>query len=168
MSSILKPSNRSYREFHSTETALLRVITTYCSIWTASESLSYYYLTSVQPLKRSTTGFYSTVYFGISGHAHSWLKSYLHHRFQSISIHGGTSKRFEVKYSVPHGSCLGPLSFVLYASKLFTIIERHLPDVRAHADDTLLYISFNVNAGEEQSVALENMQRQRLEAIWQA
>ena len=104
-------------------------------------------------------------HFGISGHAHFWFKCYLHHRFQSISIHGGTSKRFEVKYSVPHGSCLGPLSFVLYASKLFTIIERHLPDVRAHADDTLLYISFNVNSGEEQSVALENMQRQRLEAI---
>ena len=49
----------------------------------------------------------------------------------SLSINGGTSRRFEVKYGVPQGSCLGPLLFALYASKLFTIIERHLPDAHA-------------------------------------
>ena len=87
-------------------------------------------------------------HFGISGHAHSWFKSYLHHRFQSISTHGGTSERFEGKHGVPHGSCLGPLSFVLYASKLFTII------VHAYGDETELYISFNANSSEEQSAAL--------------
>ena len=37
---------------------------------------------------------------------------------------------------------LGPLLFVLYASKLFTIIERHLPQVHAYADDTQLYVAF--------------------------
>lgn len=39
-------------------------------------------------------------HFGISGQAHSWFKSYLHHRFQFKSIHGETLKRFEVKYGV--------------------------------------------------------------------
>ena len=67
--------------------------------------------------------------FGISGNVHSWFTSYLHDRFQSISINRETSRWFEVKYGVPQGSCLGPLLFTLYASKLFTIIERHLPDV---------------------------------------
>ena len=79
-------------------------------------------------------------HFGISGHAHFWFKCYLHHRFQSISIHGGTSKRFEVNYGVPQGSCLSPLMFVLYTSKLLTIIERHLPDVRAYAYDTHVHL----------------------------
>ena len=36
---------------------------------------------------------------------------YLHDRFQSISINGETSRRFEVKYGVPQGSCLGLLLF---------------------------------------------------------
>ena len=49
-------------------------------------------------------------------------------------------------------------------SKLYTIIERH----HAYADDTQLYISFNANSSEEQWAALENMQNERLDAIWQA
>ena len=52
--------------------------------------------------------------------------------------------------------------FVLYKSKLFTIIERHLPDVHAYAYDTQVFISFNANSSEEQSAG------QRLYAIWQA
>ena len=85
-------------------------------------------------------------------------------RFQSISIHGGTSKKFEAKYGVPQESCLGLTLFFLYASKLFTIIERH----HAYADDTQLYMSFNANSSEEQSADKENMQNERSDAIWQA
>ena len=38
-------------------------------------------------------------------------------------------------------------------------MEHHLPDVHAFANDTQLYISFNANSSEEQSTALENMQK---------
>jgi len=47
---------------------------------------------------------------------------------------------------------------MLYASKLFEIIERHLPDVHTYADDTQLYISFNADSSAEQSAAVEAMQ----------
>ena len=92
-------------------------------------------------------------HFGISGHAHSWFKSYLHNRCQSISTHGGKSKRFEGKYGVPHGSCLGTLLFVLYSSKLFTTI------VHAYTDDTELYISFKANSSWEQSAVLRTCKK---------
>ena len=80
--------------------------------------------------------------FCISGRVLSWLRSYLHNRSQSVSVNGETSRSFDVKYGVPQGSCLGPLLFIPYVSKLFTIVERHLPEVHAYADDTQFYIAF--------------------------
>ena len=47
-----------------------------------------------------------------------------------VSVKGETSRLFDVKHGVPQGSRLGPLLFILYVSKLFTI------------DDMQLYITF--------------------------
>ena len=54
------------------------------------------------------------------------------------------SDLFSLDFGVPQGSCqcLGPLLFLLYSSKLFKIIENHLPQVHSYADDTQLYLSF--------------------------
>ena len=89
----------------------------------------------------------------------SWFSSYLNNRSQFISVNGATSKLFYLQYGVPQGSCLGPLLFVIYASKLFSVLEHHLPDVHAYVDDTHLYISFKPDSSAEQSkalIALEN------------
>ena len=96
--------------------------------------------------------------FGISGPVLSWFSSYLNNRSQFISVNGATSKHFDLQYGVPQGSCLGPLLFVIYASKL-VVLEYHLPDVHAYTDDTQLYISFKPDSSAEQSkvlTALEN------------
>ena len=39
---------------------------------------------------------------------------------------------------VPQRSCLGPLLFTIYASKIFEIIKEYLPQTHAYADDTQL------------------------------
>jgi len=92
--------------------------------------------------------------FGISGPVLSWFSSYLNNRSQFISVNGATSKHFDLQYGVPQGSCLGPLLFVIYASKLFSVLEYHLPDIHAYTDDTQLYISFKPDSSAEQSKVL--------------
>ena len=96
--------------------------------------------------------------FGISGKALEWFSSYLSGRSQRVTL-DGVSKEFTTTCGVPQGSCLGPLLFTLYSSKLFMTIEKYLPCLHAYADDTLLYLSFKpgCTATEEESIAaMEN------------
>ena len=44
--------------------------------------------------------------------------------------------------------------FITYVNKPFTIIERHLPDGYAYADDTRLYLSFKPDRKQDQAAAL--------------
>ena len=60
---------------------------------------------------------------GISGVPLQWFKSYLSNRSQRIAVQGMLSELFHLDCGVPQGSCLGPLLYVIYASKLFNIIE---------------------------------------------
>jgi hypothetical protein len=96
--------------------------------------------------------------FGIQDQVLKWFTSYLSNRSQFISVNGGTSKRFDLKNSVPQGSCLGPLLFVLYVSKFFQILESHLSDAHVLADDNQLYVSFQPDSMSEQLSAVTVME----------
>ena len=96
--------------------------------------------------------------FGIRGTALSWFASYLSNRYQQILIDGSLSMNFELSCGVPQGSCLGSLLFVLYASKIFQIVDKHLPGIHCYADDSQLYLSFCPNASVNQAVALARME----------
>lgn len=99
------------------------------------------------------------VSFGIRGTALDWFSSYLSNRHQRINFNGHLSENFQLHYGIPQGSCLGPLLFTIYSSKLFQIIKNHLPDVHAYADDTQLYLAFSPDNTVGQSQAITAMER---------
>ena len=66
---------------------------------------------------------------GLNGTALSWFCSYLSGRTQRISVQGALSNVFYLRFGVPQGSCLGPILFNIYSSKIFDIVGRHLPKV---------------------------------------
>lgn len=61
--------------------------------------------------------------FGISGTALRWFKSYLVGRSQRICFESCYFKEFDLSNGAPQGSCIGPLPFTIYASKLFEIVK---------------------------------------------
>ena len=57
-------------------------------------------------------------HFGIQSLELQWFQSYLSKRSQVCVINGRTSSTKEIVCSVPHGSILGPLLFLLYINDL--------------------------------------------------
>ena len=110
----------TYRKFHSTESALLKVkndillnmnsqhvtLLVLLDLSAAFDTIDYGIL--LEKLRSA---------FGVRDTALSWIASYLSGRTQQVSIDGTLSMKFDLECGVPQGSCLGPLLFVVYASK---------------------------------------------------
>ena len=77
---------------------------------------------------------------------------------QKVTVDGVLSDRFGIDFGVPQGRCLGPLLFVIYSSKLFNIVSRHLPNVHAYADDTQLYLAFKPGNYANETAAVSSIQ----------
>ena len=82
-------------------------------------------------------------HYGIRGLANEWFKSYLSNRKQYVSINGHDSNLADVKFSVPQGSVLGPLLFLVYINDFSEALK--FCNVRHFADDTnLIHFSKSV------------------------
>ena len=81
--------------------------------------------------------------YGITGTALRWFETYLTDRCQVIQLNGESSDEMRLKFGVPQGSVLGPLSFTLYTAPLGEITRRHSVELHLYADDTQVYMSFS-------------------------
>ena len=152
----------AYREFHSTETALLRVVNDillnmnrrHVSLLVLLDLIAAFDTVDHDSLlHRLETS------FGITGSAIKWFTSYLSNRSQRVSLKGTLSDSHCLPFGVPQGSCLGPLLFTVYASKLYEVIKNHLPNVHTFADDTQLYMSFKPDSSVSEAQAISSMER---------
>ena len=119
----------AYRKYHSTQTALLKVknnlllnknnghvtILVLLDLSAAFNTVDHDLL--LQKLQSV---------IDIQGTALSWFQSYLGKRSQQISINGTLSRKFYLQCGIPQGSCLSPLLFTIYLSKLFEILRHDL------------------------------------------
>ena len=94
-------------------------------------------------------------WFGVTGEALNWLKSYLTGRCQRIKIGDCLSSKANLKFGVPHGSVLGPLLFSLYTTPLSSMTFEHAIPHHLYADDSQLYVSF---ASGHSAAALNGLQ----------
>ena len=59
---------------------------------------------------------------------------------------------------MPKGSVLGPVLFTLYTGPIGQIIRRHRLDFHLFADDSQLYVSFQINDANDETIALARIQ----------
>ena len=77
-------------------------------------------------------------HYGIKGVANNWFKSYITERKQYTTIGDYHSTLQDIFYSVPQGTVLGPLLFILYINDLHQVIQ-HCSAFH-YADDTNLLL----------------------------
>ena len=145
----LLPINQSaYRQYHSTETAVLKVFSD------VLEAADHGKLTLLVLLDLSSA--FDIVdrdilcrqmqsSFGFDGQALNWLRSYLNGRECQIKIGDTTSSRVLSICCVPQGSVLGPTLFSIYTADLSRIIASHGLRSHFYADDTQVYGHCDVN-----------------------
>ena len=82
-------------------------------------------------------------WFGVSGKALDWFKSYMTGRSRRITLGNCLSSRSDLSFGVPQGSVLGPLLLTLYTTPLSSLVSGHAIPHHVYADDSQLYVSFS-------------------------
>lgn len=150
---LFEPFQSAYREYHSVETALLKINNDLLKNLDNGK-ISALILTDLSAafdtinhdllLKRLQ------LRFGITNTALEWFKSYLTGRCQAVKIAGLGDFR-ELKWGVPQGSILGPILFTLYTMPLSDIARKYGISHHFYADDAQLYLELR-NATSEESL----------------
>ena len=144
-----EPLQSAYRNGHSTETALVRIqndllravdrkecaILVLLDLSAAFDTIDHSIL--LNRLKQR---------IGMGGVALKWINSYLTNRTQAIFVQGVSSASRELIFGVPQGSVLGPKLFCVYSGPIGVIAQMHNLEVHLYADDTQLYIFFDVKS----------------------
>ena len=76
--------------------------------------------------------------YGIRGIANNLIRSYLTNRWQFVSGGGFSSSQLIIDISVPQGSVLGPILFLIYINDLSSCSNF---ETTLHADDSVLTLS---------------------------
>ena len=129
----------AYRRGHSTETAMLKVIS---DVLLAADSGQVSLLVLLDLSAAFDTVDHNILIsrlhhaFGIQGLAQSWIESFIFKRTQAVSFAGNLSSVSLVTCGVPQGSVIGPVLFLLYTADVLVIVRRHSMTGHSYTDDT--------------------------------
>ena len=96
--------------------------------------------------------------FGIEGDALNWFDSYLRPRQCKVNVGASYSNIRELSFSVPQGSCAGPVLYLVYASTMQEAVPSDI-QIHGYADDHALKISFNAKDRAEESKSIDCLQQ---------
>ena len=139
---LLPDLQSAYKVNHSTETAVLKVLSDILLALDSGDvgtlvmldlSAAFDSVDHVTLLKRLKTS------YGLRGNVIQWFASYLSGLTQCVHSSKTRSSMSTLLYGVPQGSVLGPILFLLYIADVLQLIKRHQLQPHAYADDTQIY-----------------------------
>ena len=141
-SNLLPEKQSAYRKCHSTETVLLDILLDVSSaadngqvtlLGLLDQSSAFDVIDHLILLERLRHD------FGFSGQVLNWVRSYSTGRSQRVYFNWISSSMTLLMCSVPQGSVLGPLLFILYTAEIPSIVESFGFHAHSYADDLQIY-----------------------------
>ena len=137
----------AFRNFHSSETALLRVQNDILVSLDSGRSTALFLLdlsAAFDTIDKNILLHRLKHWFGITSSVLPSLSSFLTNRFQTVEASNSKSQPVLSEFGIPQGSVLGFSLYSQNTTPFHSIISKY-PGIRCHfyADDTLIYISFS-------------------------
>jgi hypothetical protein len=145
---LLPKLQSGFRRHHSTESALLRVLS---DLFSSVDSGRISLLALLDVSAAFDTVDHAilldrlSISFGITGSAFDWMRSFVVGRTQTVHYCGSISQCAVVRSGVAQGSVLGPLLYVLYTADIQKLVESLGFGVHLYADDTQFHGSCAVS-----------------------
>jgi len=142
----------AYRRHHSTETAMLKVLS---DVLLAADNQKVTLLALLDLSAAFDCVDHDILLhrlqsiFGLGGKVIEWLRSFLTGRTQQVLRDGCLSEIVLILFGVPQGSVIGPILFILYVVEVFGIIASYGLDCHSYADDTQVYISVPATVADD-------------------
>ena len=95
--------------------------------------------------------------FGITGNALNWYNTYLRPRLCYVEITGSRSQSRIIDFSVPQGSCAGPVLYSIYASTHQAVIPEGI-DLNGFVDDHNVKKAFKAGNKEDEEEVISDLE----------
>ena len=159
----------AYREGHSTETALLRIMNDILLLIDGKKCVMLVLLdlsAAFDTLEHSVLLSRLENENCVSGNVLAWMRSYLHNRTVSVITEGVQSRPTSLTVGLPQGSKVGPSEYLTYSSPIFDIAHKHQINIHMYADDTQLYLGFDSDNFNEAARKMEKCLEEIKEWMW--
>ena len=158
--SLISKFQSAYRPYHSVETALLKIKTDIIGEITKPNNCVLMILLDLSAAFDTVNHsiLLDDLYqLGINDISLKWFKSYITDRKQCVKIENTVSTAISLKNGVPQGSILGPILFIIYIRSIDELFKKYNVKYHLYADDTQIYVSFEINQYEETIKKLESL-----------
>ena len=100
--------------------------------------------------------------FGIDGKALEWYASYLSPRHLKVNIGQDYSTVRDLNFSVPQGSCSGPILYSCYAASMELVVDKSI-NIHGYADDHALKKAFSITSTTAENKAINLLENNAIQ-----